>query len=303
MTVGISNVLSGLSGGYTGSYIISSTQLALKAGVSSKLLGVAIVCTVGSAAVLPLLLMTFIPAYLFAGVLSAPRPHPARRLGRPRAAAGLTRRHLRRRRSLHRDMHDDRLADLRQGQDQVRNAVRHPRRLRPAVSARGGRQDAVRSGAEFAIVWLSFVAINIFDILPRFCVGVLFQLLFFVVHYARNGLLLRQRHWTSNVIRGFSKRSLMAVRRLAHGAIGGAFLEKIPFHTSNAAALKRSRQACNAWAAACFTCAAVAGRAQANRREIVMLQCHGYLFFGSAVRCASSPARRRRRRGRLAADR
>ena len=86
--------------------------------------------------------------------------------------------------------------------------------------------------AEYFVVWVTFIAINLFGVEAGMGIGIIAQILAFVILYARSGNLLTQRYWHSNVIRGYKQRSLSS-----------------KLH-----------------------------------REIVTLEMHGFIFFGSAVR-------------------
>jgi MFS superfamily sulfate permease-like transporter len=175
-TVGTANVLSGLSGGFTGSYIFSETQFAMRGGVRTKLCGfVIIVCLLG-AFLIPLPLTSIMPSFFFGGILCF-------------IAASLLREWL-----------------------------------------LESRHRCTRT--EYIVVWTTFVSVNLFDVELGMVLGVLAQILLFAVEYARAGVLITQRYWHSNVIRGFKQRSLTSKLR----------------------------------------------------RDIVTLELHGFIFFGSAVR-------------------
>jgi MFS superfamily sulfate permease-like transporter len=64
-TVGISNILSGITGGYTGSYIFSQTIFSLRMGIRSRLMGYS--CLV--AVVIPINLLAYVPNFFFGSLL------------------------------------------------------------------------------------------------------------------------------------------------------------------------------------------------------------------------------------------
>lgn len=68
-TVGLSNILSGLTGGYTGSYIFSQTILNLRAGIKSRLCGYVIVIVELLFVVIPVPLISYVPNFFFGSVL------------------------------------------------------------------------------------------------------------------------------------------------------------------------------------------------------------------------------------------
>ena len=67
--VGVSNVLSGCSGGYTGSYIFSQTIFTMKRGVFSRLCGVFIALLEATVVVLPISLTSYVPKLFFGSLL------------------------------------------------------------------------------------------------------------------------------------------------------------------------------------------------------------------------------------------
>eukprot|EP00924_Labyrinthula_sp_SR-Ha-C_P009652 snap_masked-scaffold_22-processed-gene-2.12-mRNA-1 protein AED:0.10 eAED:0.16 QI:0/0/0/1/1/1/2/0/898 len=68
-TVGLSNIISGLLGGYTGSYIFSQTVFTYRTKVNSRIVGYTVVIFELLFVFLPIDLMTIIPKYFFAGTL------------------------------------------------------------------------------------------------------------------------------------------------------------------------------------------------------------------------------------------
>ena len=69
MTVGLSNFFSGLSGGYTGSYIFSQTLFTMRSGINSRVCGYTIVICELVVLVLPFSVTSFIPKLLFGSLL------------------------------------------------------------------------------------------------------------------------------------------------------------------------------------------------------------------------------------------
>ena len=69
-TVGISNMLSGLAGGYTGSYIFSQTIFSLRAGITSRTSGYALAACQLAVVLAPVPLLSFVPNFLFGSLLT-----------------------------------------------------------------------------------------------------------------------------------------------------------------------------------------------------------------------------------------
>lgn len=67
--VGMSNLASGLTGGYTGSYIFSQTIFTLRAGITSRLSGFTIAAAEAAVVLLPFNLLAFVPHFLFGSLL------------------------------------------------------------------------------------------------------------------------------------------------------------------------------------------------------------------------------------------
>lgn len=67
--VGLSNVISGLTGGYTGSYIFSQTIFSLRAGIRSRLCGYVIAIMAAITVVMPFSILDFVPNFIFASLL------------------------------------------------------------------------------------------------------------------------------------------------------------------------------------------------------------------------------------------
>ena len=68
-TVGLANMLSGASGGFTGSYIFTETVFAMRNGVRSNWCGATIICCLMACFCLPVSLVTVIPSFFFGSVL------------------------------------------------------------------------------------------------------------------------------------------------------------------------------------------------------------------------------------------
>jgi MFS superfamily sulfate permease-like transporter len=68
-TVGISNLASGLTGGYTGSYIFSQTIFSLRAGIQSRSAGYALAACQSIVLVVPFPLLSYLPNYFFGSML------------------------------------------------------------------------------------------------------------------------------------------------------------------------------------------------------------------------------------------
>lgn len=62
-TVGISNIVSGLTGGYTGSYIFSQSIFSLRAGVSTRLNGIVVAVCEIVAVLLPFSVLSYVPIF------------------------------------------------------------------------------------------------------------------------------------------------------------------------------------------------------------------------------------------------
>jgi MFS superfamily sulfate permease-like transporter len=69
-TVGLANVLSGATGGFTGSYIFTETVFAMRNGVRSNWCGATIICCLMACFCLPISLVTIVPSFFFGSVLS-----------------------------------------------------------------------------------------------------------------------------------------------------------------------------------------------------------------------------------------
>ncbi|CAE7619534.1 unnamed protein product [Symbiodinium microadriaticum] len=68
-TVGISNLLSGLLGGYTGSYIFSQTIFTMRRGVESRVCGFTVVLCELAVMLLPVAITAFVPKFFFGSLL------------------------------------------------------------------------------------------------------------------------------------------------------------------------------------------------------------------------------------------
>jgi hypothetical protein len=67
--VGLSNLLSGASGGFTGSYIFSQTILNLRRGVRSRLCGLIIGCFEAIVVFIPFAITSYTPKFLYGSLL------------------------------------------------------------------------------------------------------------------------------------------------------------------------------------------------------------------------------------------
>ena len=68
-TVGLSNCLSGLTGGYTGSYIFSQSIFSLRAGIRSRLSGFILALSEAIIVVLPVNILAYVPLFFFGSLL------------------------------------------------------------------------------------------------------------------------------------------------------------------------------------------------------------------------------------------
>ena len=67
--IGLSNLVSGLTGGYTGSYIFSQSIFSLRAGIRSRLSGFVIAIVTAATIVMPFSIMSFVPNFIFGSLL------------------------------------------------------------------------------------------------------------------------------------------------------------------------------------------------------------------------------------------
>jgi xanthine/uracil/vitamin C permease (AzgA family) len=67
--IGISNIISGCFGGYTGSYIFSQSIFSLRAGIRSRLAGYVLAFNEFLIFVLPIPILSYVPNFLFASLL------------------------------------------------------------------------------------------------------------------------------------------------------------------------------------------------------------------------------------------
>ena len=67
--MGISNVFSGLFGGYTGSYIFSQTIFTMRRGVSTRICGYTVAICELAVIVLPVSITSFVPKLFFGSLL------------------------------------------------------------------------------------------------------------------------------------------------------------------------------------------------------------------------------------------
>ena len=68
-TVGLSNIVSGLTGGYTGSYIFSQTIFTYRTGTDSRLVGVVVIVSEFLLFAAPINIMSYVPKFFFAATL------------------------------------------------------------------------------------------------------------------------------------------------------------------------------------------------------------------------------------------
>lgn len=68
-TVGLSNCLSGVTGGYTGSYIFSQSIFSLRAGIRSRLSGYILALSEAIIVVLPVNILAYVPLFFFGSLL------------------------------------------------------------------------------------------------------------------------------------------------------------------------------------------------------------------------------------------
>ena len=67
--VGLSNLISGLTGGYTGSYIFSQTIFSLRAGITSRTAGFVLAGCEGIILLLPIPILSYLPNFFFGSLL------------------------------------------------------------------------------------------------------------------------------------------------------------------------------------------------------------------------------------------
>ena len=67
--IGLSNILSGLLGGYTGSYIFSQSIFSLRAGITSRLMGLIIATCEGITVIAPIPILSYVPNFVFGSLL------------------------------------------------------------------------------------------------------------------------------------------------------------------------------------------------------------------------------------------
>ena len=68
-TVGFSNMVSGLTGGYTGSYIFSQTIFSMRSGIKSRWCGYTIAINEAISVILPFSVLSFLPNFFFGSLL------------------------------------------------------------------------------------------------------------------------------------------------------------------------------------------------------------------------------------------
>ena len=67
--IGVSNFISGVTGGYTGSYIFSQSIFSLRAGIRSRLAGFVTALVLAITVVMPISILSFVPNFIFASLL------------------------------------------------------------------------------------------------------------------------------------------------------------------------------------------------------------------------------------------
>jgi len=68
-TVGISNIISGMTGGYTGSYIFSQTIFSLRMGIRSRAMGYVVAAVSLISVIVPFNILAYIPNFFFGSLL------------------------------------------------------------------------------------------------------------------------------------------------------------------------------------------------------------------------------------------
>ena len=68
-TVGLSNIVSGLTGGYTGSYIFSQTIFSMRSGIRSRTCGYLIALLEFISVILPFSILSYLPNFFFGSLL------------------------------------------------------------------------------------------------------------------------------------------------------------------------------------------------------------------------------------------
>lgn len=67
--IGLSNILSGVTGGYTGSYIFSQSIFSLRAGIRSRLMGYVIAVCEAITVIIPISILSYVPNLVFGSLL------------------------------------------------------------------------------------------------------------------------------------------------------------------------------------------------------------------------------------------
>lgn len=68
-TVGLSNIISGITGGYTGSYIFSQSIFSLRAGIRTRVTGYSVAIIEFSTVILPVAVTSYVPNFFFGALL------------------------------------------------------------------------------------------------------------------------------------------------------------------------------------------------------------------------------------------
>jgi len=155
-TVGFSNIASGLTGGYTGSYIFSQTIFTMRTGLKTRMVGLVIVCCELGMFALPFSVLAYVPRLFFGCILTF-------------IAVDLIIDHL----------------------------VMAWRRM---------------LGSEYALVLLTFVAINIWNLQEGMLVGIVLAALHFVLQYSSKGAAAQQVAAQSRAFRGYAEREALDAR-------------------------------------------------------------------------------------------
>lgn len=67
--MGISNIISGMTGGYTGSYIFSQTIFSLRMGIRSRVMGYVVAAVSLISVIVPFNILAYIPNFFFGSLL------------------------------------------------------------------------------------------------------------------------------------------------------------------------------------------------------------------------------------------
>lgn len=154
VTVGISNTISGLTGGYTGSYIFSQTIFTLRNGIQRRICGIVVAAVELALFLLPIDLLSLLPRFFFGSVL------------------------------------------LFVSVDLLLEWLVH-----------SYHNVEVR---EYVLVWITFIAINIWGLELGMTIGVIFSSLLFVYSYSRSSRLEFVPNPSSHAVRSYHDRKILA---------------------------------------------------------------------------------------------